>query len=145
MNTKRLHGKDGELIISYKNVVFANAERFTAELSERGVMNAAAKLGTYTVCTGYEATLRLDDVSITDNATSNAVISDLRNGEMPVLDFRGIFRRDDGLAEPIVFRSCIPAGEIDMIGLARGYVWELHLAVNGLTDDHIRQFTKHGE
>jgi hypothetical protein len=145
MNGKRLRGKDGELVIAHNGVVFAYAGRFEAQLAEVAAMNATGRAGVADIVTGYKATLRLDDVMVTDDAEAEALINDLNNGIMPELGFCGKFRRADGMAERIVFTNCALAGELDLIGLARGSLWEMRLAVNRLTDGHIRQFQSHGE
>jgi hypothetical protein len=143
MTTKTLHGKDGELILIYKNTVFANAERFTAELIEQtALVNINA--GTGAVSTGYKSRLHLNDVTITDESIVDSVLADLHQGENPELGFQGKFRRKDGFAERIIFRNCQLDGTLDMIGLARGFVWGLELFVNSLTDEQAASFHAHG-
>ena len=144
MNTKKLRGKDGELYITYKNVRFATAERFTAELIERTTFDNAQKLGTVVVGTGYKAFLRLNDVTVSDDISVKQIIDDMNNGTMPDLAFHGKYRCRNDMAERIVFRACELTGEIDIIGLAAGSVWDLDLVINDLTDDHIEKFMTHG-
>jgi hypothetical protein len=101
-------------------------------------------LGTYFIGTGYKAVLHLNDVTITDNESISAIICDLNNGVTPDLSFRGAYRRRDGLAERIIFRQCLLAGDIDVVGLTQGFVWDLDLAINSLTDEHVKKFQTHG-
>jgi len=144
MNIKRLRGKDGELILTHKGLVFATAERFTAELIEQTKMIQTARLGTYSIGTGYRAVLRLNDVTITDQEYGNSILNDLGRGLMPELGFQGKFRRIDGLTERIVFRNCVLAGELDYTGLLKGFVWDMELAINSVTDEQISLFQTHG-
>jgi hypothetical protein len=144
MNIKKLHGKDGEMILTHKGVKFADAERFTAELAEQSALVNTGKPGTYSIGTGYRASLRLNDVTITDDKEATGIINGLNGEAVPEIGFQGRFRRDDGVAEKIVFRHCALQGELDLIGLAKGFVWDLDLAVNSLTEEQITQFQIHG-
>lgn len=107
-------------------------------------LTSASKLGAYSVGTGYKVAILLNDVTITDDEVLKSIISDLNNNLMPELGFQGKFRRADDLAERIVFRNCSLVGEIDLMGLAKGFVWDLNLTANILTDEQINQFKTHG-
>ncbi|MDR1703944.1 MAG: hypothetical protein LBS19_04575 [Clostridiales bacterium] len=144
MNIKKLHGKDGELVLTHKGTVFARAERFTAELTEVSALTQTGRIGVYAVGTGYRAGLRLNDIYITDEATVDEIMKELDRGVMPEIGFQGKFRRGDGLAERIVFKNCSLAGELDYTGLIKGFVWEMNLTANELTEEHIGQFKNHG-
>jgi hypothetical protein len=144
MEQKKLHGKEGEIILSYQNTVFAYAERFTAEMITQAQLIHSTKIGAYRIATGYKARICLNDVTVHDNDTVNKVIQDLNAGIFPEIGFRGKYRRKDGLAESILFGSCLLSGEINMIELLNGFTWDLELEVNKLTDEHIRAFEIHG-
>jgi hypothetical protein len=140
MNIKKLHGKDGEMVLAYKDTAFARVERFI----EQTALVSTAKLGAYSIGTGYKARLYLDDVTITDTDTITDILNALQAGLSPEIGFHGKFRRNDGLAEGIIFRNCVLAGEIDLAEFTKGFVWEMTLAVNSLSSEQAKLFQIHG-
>ena len=144
MSSKRLIGKDGELILVHKGIIFARAERFTATLNERVALNHGIGFGRYSVGTGYHVALRLDDITITDEDIALTILKELERGIMPDLGFQGKFKRKDGFAEKIVFQNCALTGELDHAGFIKGAIWDMHLCVNSLSDEQVEQFHAHG-
>jgi hypothetical protein len=144
MNTRKLYGKDGELIILYQNNIFAHAERFTAELSEKTTLVNAGKIGAYEVGTGYKLRLRLNDITVNDTEAADEIMKGMQEGNFPEFGFQGIFKRIDGYGQKIIFRRCVFSGSIDFIGLAKGFICDLDLTVNELTQEQIELFNRHG-
>ena len=144
MSVKKLRGMDGELLLAYKNVVFAYARSFEAELVEKTVLAQASELGTHEIVAGYKATLRLNEVTIENGNVIKEILSGLNAGLMPQLSFRGFFRRNDGFDEGLDLEGCCLIGKLDLLGLIGGFVWELNLSANILTEKQIKQFQRHG-
>ena len=145
MAEKKLYGKDAMLFLAYKNTVFAEAEHFVAKLVEQLKFDNLGTLGKVSLLTGYKVKLRLDEVNILDQDVVQQMFNDLNEGLMPELSFKGKFRRNDNQAQQISFRNCILAGEINIRGLLQGFVSELYLAVNDLSDEQLQYFMTHGE
>ena len=144
MNEKKLYGKDGNLYLTHKGVKFAEAGRFCATLIEKAALQSGSKIGLYTIGTGYKAGLLINDTTVTDDETVSEIIKDLENGIMPQISFQGKFKRKDGYAEKITFRDCLLAGNLDYTGLIKGFVWDIEMTVNELTDKQLELFREHG-
>ena len=128
MKIRKIYGKYPEMVIAYKNMVFAKTDRFTAWLEP-----------------GEEkARIRLDDVIVTNKEMAARIIRDIQNGAPGVFGFIGCLTRIDKYREKIDFRDCSLAEDIVLWELAGGELWEMNLTANGVTEKQIEQFHKQG-
>jgi hypothetical protein len=119
-------GKDGQLFVTTRsgvNIFLAEVDTFRAQLSLSNTnYQPVGSALEFAVNTGYSINLSLTEAVIRDDVMLQELINDLQNGWFPGFDFQGKLRRRDGNAQRIVYRWCIPDGNIDLQNLTPGEI-----------------------
>lgn len=121
---KLISGKDGQLFVTTKagtNIFLAEVDTFQVQMSPANVdYQPVGSALVYAVNTGYSLTLTLTEAVVRDNVMLDEIIRDLQKGYFSSFDFQGKLRRRDGQIERVVYRNCVPDGNIDLQNLAPG-------------------------
>lgn len=119
-------GKDGQLFVTTRagtNIFLAEVDTFQAQLSPANTdYQPVGSPLIYSVNTGYSLTLTFTEAVVRDDVMIEELIDDLHQGYFPSFDFQGKMRRRDGSAERIVYRNCVPDGNIDLQNLTPGEI-----------------------
>ena len=117
-------GKDGQLFVTSKkgnNVFLAEVNTFQTQLNPNNVdYQPVGSSLVYAVNTGYTVTLTLTEAVVRDDVMVSELIDDIQKGYFPSFEFQGKLRRRDGQVERIVYRNCVPDGNIDLQNLTPG-------------------------
>ncbi len=125
LDTRQLiTGKDGQLFVTSKsklNVFLAEVNEFKAQLNVKNIdYQPVGSAEIFAVPTGYSVTLTLTEAIVRDDVMLEPFIKDLQEGYFPCFDFQGKARRREGQEERVIFRNCIPDGNVDLISLNPG-------------------------
>ena len=117
-------GKDGQVFIYKKDgsqVFLAECEEFTATISVTNQSyQPVGSAQEYSTMSGFNVKITLSEIVIRDDAMLNDLLEDLQEGWAPMWDFQGKARQRSGKEERMVFRDCVPDGDIDLIYLQPG-------------------------
>ena len=118
---KVMSGKDGALFDEDGNML-VEVESFQSQVA---ITNTTYQpLGSAqerSAMTSYRVTLTFTEVIVEDNEFFILIMEGLKNHRMPVLNFRGMMRSPyDGQEEQIVYRDCVPDGNIDIQNMQPG-------------------------
>jgi hypothetical protein len=121
-----LTGKDGQVFISSRNgvnIFLAEVDDFQARLNFKNVdYQPVGSYLEYGVPTGYSINVTMTEAVIRDDVMLEEVIDDIQNGWTPTFSIVGKLRRRDGQAQRIVYRWCLPDGELDLQNLKPGEI-----------------------
>lgn len=118
---KVMSGKDGALYDENGKLLVA-VESFQAQANINNTTfqplgNAQERAS----MTSYRVTLTFTEVIVEDNEFFVLIMDGLKNHRMPVLNFRGMMRSPyDGQEEQVVYRDCVPDGNIDIQNMQPG-------------------------
>ncbi len=123
---KATSGKDGQLFVTSKkgtNVFLAEVNTFQVQLNPANTdYQPVGSALIYGINTGYTVTLTLTEAVVRDDVMISELIDDIQKGYFPTFDFQGKLRRRDGQVERIVYRNCVPDGNIDLQNLTPGEI-----------------------
>lgn len=115
-------GKDGALYNS-EGVLIATVETFTSKVTfnnaSYSVLGNAQELETANT---FKVTLSMSQVVIEDDAFIQELVEALEEQTMPVWDFQGTLKGRNDSEERMVYRECVPSGDIDLQNLTVGDV-----------------------
>ena len=115
-----LAGKDGALFDDAGNML-ATVESFTTQVSNNnGTYNPLGDMQEHDVPQTYKVTLTLSSVTIEDSRFIQEYMDALAEGTLPIWNFQGLVKGRNGSEERINYRSCIPAGTVDLQNLTVG-------------------------
>jgi len=119
-------GKDGQVFVSSKkgvNIFLAEVDDFQARLNFKNT--DYQPVGSYLefgVPTGYSISVTMTEAVIRDDVMLEEVIDDIQNGYTPTFNIVGKLRRRDNQAQRVVYRWCMPDGELDLQNLKPGEI-----------------------
>lgn len=115
-------GKDGA-IYNKEGVMLASVESFTSQVNfnngKYSVLGNAQEMETSNT---FAVTLTMSQVIVEDDAMITELLSALESQTMPVWDFQGTLNGRNGSEERVVYRECIPSGQIDIQNITVGDV-----------------------
>lgn len=121
---KAITGKDGRLFVADptgNNIFLAEVDTFQTQLNLTNIdIQPVGSTLAYAVNTGYTITLTMTEIVIRDDVMIDRLISDIQKGYFPSFNFTGKLRRRDGKVETIVYRNCVPDGNIDLQNITPG-------------------------
>lgn len=108
-----LYNKDGELLATVES--FVSQVNFTnGTYKPLGCGQEIETSGTFKV------TLQVTQIVIQSDSMIQELMESMEKGEMPVWDFQGVLQGRNGSEERIVYRDCIPSGQVDLQNLTSG-------------------------
>ena len=122
---KVLSGKDG-CLYDGNGVMLATMESFTGQAN---ITNANFQpLGSAmerSSMTSYRVTLTMSEIVVYDSKFFTDIMKGLKTGIMPVFNFRGYIRSPyNGKEEQVVYRDCVPDGNIDIQNMTIGELYK---------------------
>ena len=113
-------GKDGALYNS-KGILIATVESFSSKLNVTtsdykplGILNGQK------VVTGTAVTLTFSQYVVEDDALFQELVKFMETGVVPDWNFTGALKGDNNSEERVVYRNCIPDGDIDLQNITPG-------------------------
>lgn len=123
---KLISGKDGQLYVTTKageNLFLAEVDEFTVTINPANTdYQPVGSSLVYSVNTGYSLSISFSEALVRDDVMMTEFLEDLQTGYFPTWDFQGKMRRRDGQAQRIVYRNCVPDGEISAQVLKPGEI-----------------------
>lgn len=121
-------GKDGA-IYNADGVLLATVDSFTANVTYNNaaysVLGNAQELETANT---FKVALTMSQVVVEDDAFIQELVEAMESQTMPVWDFQGVLKGRNGTEERMVYRECIPSGQVDLQNITVGDVikraWE---------------------
>lgn len=115
-------GKDGALY-NRDGVLLATVESFQSNVNfsnaKYSVLGNAQDLETANT---FAVTLSMSQIVVEDDAFIVELMEALENQTMPVWDFQGSLLGRNGSEERVVYRECVPSGQVDIQNIAVGDV-----------------------
>lgn len=115
-------GKDGAIYNS-EGVLLATVDSFTSQVNfnnaSYSVLGNAQELETANT---FKVTLTMSQVVVEDDEFIQELIEAIENQTMPVWDFQGSLLGRNDTEERMVYRECIPSGQIDLQNITVGDV-----------------------
>lgn len=73
----------------------------------------------------YSVSLTFAEIVVRDAIFFEKIMEGLRTGVMPIMDFRGdVTSPYDGSVESVLYRDCVPDGDIDIQNMAVGELYK---------------------
>lgn len=126
VDVRKVHsGKDGVLYDGNGNMM-ASMESFSAQANITNTtfqpLGSAMERG---AMTSYRVNLTMSEIVVHDGEFFQQIMEGLRTGVMPVYNFRGVVRSPyDGSLEQVVYRDCVPDGNIDIQNMTTGELYK---------------------
>ena len=115
-------GKDGALY-NADGVLLATVESFTSNVSfNNAKYNVLGDAQEHETANTYSVSLSMSQIVVEDDVFIQELMSSLETQEMPEWDFQGSLMGRNGSDERVVYRSCIPSGQIDIQNVSVGDV-----------------------
>ena len=115
-------GKDGA-IYNADGVLLATVDSFTANVTYNNaaysVLGNAQELETANT---FKVALTMSQVVVEDDAFIQELVEAMESQTMPVWDFQGVLKGRNGTEERMVYRECIPSGQVDLQNITVGDV-----------------------
>ncbi len=115
-------GKDGAFYNS-DGVLLATVESFTSNVNYNNasysVLGNAQELETANT---FKVTLTMSQIVVEDDIFIQELTEAMESQIMPVWDFQGTLKGRNDSEERIVYRDCIPSGQIDLQNVTTGDV-----------------------
>ena len=115
-------GKDGALY-NRDGVMIATVESFQSNVNfsnaKYSVLGNAQDLETANT---FAVTLSMSQIVVEDDAFIVELMEALENQTMPVWDFQGSLLGRNGSEERVVYRECVPSGQVDIQNISVGDV-----------------------
>lgn len=126
-------GKDGGLY-NEDGVLFASMESFNSKATYNNAKyNVLGDPQEHETANSYGITLSFTEIVVEDIDLFMELVDAMNNGETPNWTFQGVLQGRNGSEERVVYRDCIPSGDIDLQNIANGdtikRAWSLY--VNG--------------
>ena len=113
-------GKDGALY-NKKGALLATVESFASSANfTNGTYRPLGCAQEIETAGTTKVTLTITQIVIESDEMIQELMEGIESGEMPVWDFQGTLRGRNGSEERVVYRDCIPSGQIDIQNLAQG-------------------------
>lgn len=115
-------GKDGAFY-SKDGTLLATVESFSSNVSfnnaSYSVLGNAQELETANT---FKVTIAMSQIVVEDDKFIVEIVKALEKQTMPVWDFQGVLKGRNGSEERIVYRECVPSGQVDLQNIAVGDV-----------------------
>lgn len=113
-------GKDGALY-NKNGTMLATVESFASSVNiTNGTYKPLGCAQEIETAGTAKVTLTITQIVIESDEMIQELMEGIETGEMPVWDFQGTLRGRNGSEERVVYRDCIPSGQIDIQNLAQG-------------------------
>ena len=122
---KVMSGKDGGLYDENGNLL-VSAESFQSTVAVNNQTNQPlGDAQEHSTMTSYKVTLQFSEIVIETSDFFRQFMEGLKNHRMPVWNFRGMVRSPyDDSEEQIVYRDCVPDGNIDIQNMQVGELYK---------------------
>ena len=115
-------GKDGAFY-NKDGVLLASVEQFTANSNwNNAKYSVLGDAQEHETANTFGVTLTMSQIVIEDDEFIVELMEAMENQTMPVLDFQGSLLGRNGSEERVIYRDCIPSGQIDIQNVAVGDV-----------------------
>ena len=115
-------GKDGAFY-NKDGVMLASVETFTSNVTfNNAKYNVLGDSQEHETSASYSVSLTMTQVVVEDDAFIIELMKALETGIMPVWDFQGTLTGLNNSEERMVYRDCLPSGQVDLQNLAVGDV-----------------------
>ncbi len=115
-------GKDGALY-NKDGVLLATVDEFTSNVSWDNAKYSVLGDGQeHETAKTFSVSLTMSQVVIEDDEFIIELMEALETQLMPVWDFQGTLRGRNGSEERVIYRDCIPSGQIDIQNISTGDV-----------------------
>lgn len=113
-------GKDGA-IYNKNGELLATVESFTSNVNVTNGSYKPLGCGNEIATTGsWKVSLSLTQIVVESDAMIREFIEGMNSGELPVWDFQGVLKGRNDSEERMVYRDCIPDGQVDLQNLTSG-------------------------
>lgn len=115
-------GKDGAFY-NKDGVLLAKVEQFTSNVSfNNAKYNVLGDGQEHETANTFSISLTMSEVVIEDDEFFIELMEALETQSMPVWDFQGSLLGRNGSEERIIYRDCIPSGQVDIQNISVGDV-----------------------
>lgn len=115
-------GKDGAFY-NKDGVMLASVETFVSNVNfTNAKYNVLGDPQEHETAASYSVNLTMTQVVVEDDAFIIELVEALETGIMPVWDFQGTLKGLNGSEERMVYRDCLPSGQVDLQNIAVGDV-----------------------
>jgi len=117
-----LTGKDGAFYDA-NGVMLASVETFTANVNVTNAKyNALGDAQEHETFASFAVTLTMSQIMIEDDEFIQQFIAGMHSGNMPRWNFQGVLQGRNGSEERMVYRECLPSGQVDLQNVTTGDV-----------------------
>lgn len=115
-------GKDGAFY-NKDGVMLASVETFTSNVTfNNSKYNVLGDPQEHETSASYSVSLTMTQVVVEDDTMIEELVESLHTGNMPSWDFQGTLTGLNGSEERMVYRDCLPSGQVDLQNIAVGDV-----------------------
>lgn len=115
-------GKDGAFY-NKNGVLLATIETFTSNVTfNNAKYSVLGDPQEHETANTYSVSLTMSQVVIEDDEFVIELTNSMETGEMPIWDFQGTLSGRNGSEERMVYRDCLPSGQVDLQNVAVGDV-----------------------
>lgn len=115
-------GKDGAFY-NADGVLLATVESFTSNVNySNAKYSVLGDAQEHETANTFAVSLTMSQIVVEDDAFIQEVFEAMETQTMPVWDFQGSLLGRNGSEERVVYRECIPSGQVDLQNIAVGDV-----------------------
>ncbi len=115
-------GKDGAFY-NKNGILLASVEQFTSNVSwNNAKYSVLGDAQEHETANTFAVNLTMSQIVVEDDEFIVELMEALRTQEMPVWDFQGSLLGRNGSEERVIYRDCIPSGQIDIQNISVGDV-----------------------
>ena len=127
---KLMTGKDGLLFVEIgdENIPLFEVDSFTVNATVTNVdVQPVGSILVFAVNSGVAFSISMSEMVVRDDVLMEPILQSIAEGQMPVYNFQGSASRLDrdensGNVQRVVFRNCVPDGELTLMNLTPGEV-----------------------
>ena len=119
------HARTGKDVAFYNKdcVMLASVETFTSNVTfNNAKYNVLGDPQEHETSASFSVSLTMTQVVVEDDAFIIELVEAMETGIMPVWDFQGTLKGLNGSEERMVYRDCLPSGQVDLQNIAVGDV-----------------------
>ncbi len=115
-------GKDGAFY-SKDGVLLATVEQFSSNVNfNNGKYNVLGDAQEHETANTFSVSLTMSQIVVEDDEFIEELMKSLETQVMPVWDFQGSLLGRNGSEERVIYRDCIPSGQVDIQNVSTGDV-----------------------
>lgn len=115
-------GKDGAFY-SKDGVLLATVEQFTSNVSwNNSKYNVLGDAQEHETANTFSVNLTMSQIVVEDDEFFVEIMKSMETQDMPVWDFQGSLLGRNGTEQRVIYRACIPSGQIDLQNISVGDV-----------------------